>query len=203
MSTTAVVIQILFITIGMIIFGMILNYILGLRNKFISEMRKKALNIQERMRNAQLLGDYQLMLKTQQESIIFMKQVMKKQIIPMCIRCIIFIGIFIVLSIIYSDYASGILPFPFLIFGNGWVAIYIIFSITFSLGIFAVKRIYKKVTGKGTTSQNNLRELIGLISTTQSSEKPFRFSLNTQSQKEQNKTDILPRKDSWKERLEE
>ncbi|MFX1499521.1 MAG: EMC3/TMCO1 family protein, partial [Promethearchaeota archaeon] len=171
--------------------------------EFLSEMRKKALNLQERMKNAQLLGDYQLMIKTQQESMIFMKQLMKKQILPMCFRCIIFIGIFVVLSIIYSDYASGILPFPILIFGSGWVAIYIIFSITISLLIFAVKRIYKKITGKETTSQNNLRELIGLISTTQSSEKPFRFSLNIQSQKEQNKTDTLPRKDSWKDRLEE
>ena len=93
MSNAVIIIQIMFITIGMIILGMILNYILGLRKENLSEIRKKALNLQERMRNAQLLNDYQLMAKTQQESVQFMKLMMKKQFVPMCIRCAIFFGI--------------------------------------------------------------------------------------------------------------
>ena len=212
MSNVAIYIQILFITIGMIIVGMILNYFLGLRKEALREMRKKALNLQERMKNAQLLGDYQLMAQTQQESIQFMKQMMKKQLIPMCIRCIIFLGIFGVLGIFYSDYASGLLPFPLLIFGSGWIAIYIIFSISISLIIYGVKRLYKKITGKGTKSQSYLKELMGLISPTQqNTESPFQISTSPQYQMndsgdvtvEQRNEDLSPRKDSWKERIEE
>ncbi len=212
MSNVAIIIQILFITIGMIILGMILNLILGLRKEAQREMRKKALNLKERMRNAQLLGDYQLMAQTQQESIQFMKQMMKKQLIPLCIRCVIFIGIFAVLLSIYSDYAFGLLPFPLLIFGNGWVAIYIIFSISISLIIYGVKRLYKKITGKGTKSQSYFKELMGMISLPQqNTEPPFQISSNSQYQTndygdvtvEQRNEDLSPRKDSWKERIEE
>ncbi|MEE9377706.1 MAG: EMC3/TMCO1 family protein [Candidatus Lokiarchaeia archaeon] len=212
MSNVVIIIQILFVTIGMIILGMILNYFLGLRKEAQREMRKKALNLQERMRNAQLLGDYQLMAQTQQESIQFMKQMMKKQFIPICIRCVFFLGIFAVLGIIYSDYDSGILPFPLLIFGSGWVAIYIIFSISISLIIYGVKRLYKKITGKGTKSQSYLKELMGIISPTQqNTESPFQISSSPQYQMidsgdvtvEQRNEDLSPRKDSWKERIEE
>ena len=212
MSNVVIIIQILFVTIGMIILGMILNYFLGLRKEAQREMRKKALNLQERMRNAQLLGDYQLMAQTQQESIQFMKQMMKKQFIPLCIRCVIFFSIFAVLGIIYSEYKRGLLPFPLLIFGNGWIAFYIIFSISISLIIYGVKRLYKKITGKGTKTQSYLKEIMGLISPTQqNTEPPFQISSNSQYQvndygdgniKRRNE-DLSPRKDSWKERIEE
>ena len=212
MSNVAIYIQILFITIGMITLGMFLNYFLGLRKEALREMRKKALNLQERMKNAQLLGDYQLMAQTQQESIQFMKQMMKKQFIPLCIRCVIFLSIFAVLGFIYSEYDRGLLPFPLLIFGNGWVAIYIIFSLSISLIIYGVKRLYKKITGKGTKSQSYLKELMGLISPTQqNTESPFQISTSPQYQMndsgdvtvEQRNEDLSPRKDSWKERIEE
>ncbi|GAI97312.1 unnamed protein product, partial [marine sediment metagenome] len=147
MSNAVIIIQILFITIGMIVLGMALNYILGLRKEALREMRKKAKNLQERIKNAQLLGDYQLMAQTQKESVQFMKLMMKKQLIPLCLRCVIFISIFAVLGFIFSDYKKGLLPFPLLIFGNGWVAIYIIFSISISLIIYGVKRLYRKITG--------------------------------------------------------
>ena len=212
MSNVVIYIQILFVTIGMLILGMILNYFLGLRKEALREMRKKALNLQERMKNAQLLGDYQLIAQTQQESIQFMKQMMKKQLFPMCIRCIIFLGIFGVLGIFYSNYTSGLLPFPLLIFGSGWIAIYIIFSISISLIIYGVKRLYKKITGKGTKTQSYLKELMGIISPIQqNTESPFQISSRPQYQMndsgdvtiEQRNKDLSPRKDSWKERIEE
>ena len=212
MSNVVIIIQILFVTIGMIVLGMGLNYILGLRKEALREMRKKAKNLQERIKNAQLLGDYQLMAQTQQESLQFMKLMMKKQFIPLCLRCVIFISIFAVLGIIYSDYKSGLLPFPLLIFGNGWVAIYIIFSISISLIIYGVKRIYRKITGKGTKTQSYLKEIMGIISSPQqSNELPFQISSNTQNYTNdyrdvnvgRTNEDLLPRKDSWKDRIEE
>lgn len=212
MSNVVIIIQILFVTLGMIVLGMGLNYILGLRKEALREMRKKAKNLQERIKNAQLLGDYQLMAQTQQESLQFMKLMMKKQFIPLCLRCVIFISIFAVLGIIYSDYKSGLLPFPLLIFGNGWVAIYIIFSISISLIIYGVKRIYRKITGKGTKTQSYLKEIMGIISSPQqSNELPFQISSNTQNYTNdyrdvnvgRTNEDLLPRKDSWKDRIEE
>ncbi|MBA7621955.1 hypothetical protein ES703_29325 [subsurface metagenome] len=209
MSNVVIIIQILFVTLGMIVLGMGLNYILGLRKEALREMRKKAKNLQERIKNAQLLGDYQLMAQTQQESLQFMKLMMKKQFIPLCLRCVIFISIFAVLGIIYSDYKSGLLPFPLLIFGNGWVAIYIIFSISISLIIYGVKRIYRKITGKGTKTQSYLKEIMGMISSPQqSNELPFQISSNTQNDYRdanvgRTNEDLLPRKDSWKDRIEE
>ncbi|TET57894.1 MAG: DUF106 domain-containing protein [Promethearchaeota archaeon] len=209
MSNVVIIIQILFVTLGMIVLGIGLNYILGLRKEALREMRKKAKNLQERIKNAQLLGDYQLMAQTQQESLQFMKLMMKKQFIPLCLRCVIFISIFFVLGIIYSDYKSGLLPFPLLIFGNGWVAIYIIFSISISLIIYGVKRIYRKITGKGTKTQSYLKEIMGMISSPQqSNELPFQISSNTQiDYRDANigrtNEDLSPRKDSWKDRIEE
>lgn len=209
MSNVVIIIQILFVTISMIVLGMGLNYILGLRKEALREMRKKAKNLQERIRNAQLLGDYQLMAQTQQESLQFMKLMMKKQFIPLCLRCVIFISIFAVLGIIYSGYKKGLLPFPLLIFGNGWIAIYIIFSISFSLIIYGVKRIYRKITGKGTKTQSYLKEIMGMISSPQqSNELPFQISSNTQNDYRdvnvgRTNEDLLPRKDSWKDRIEE
>jgi len=212
MSNVVIIIQILFVTIGMIVLGMVLNYILGLRKEALREMRKKAKNLQERIKNAQLLGDYQLMAQTQQESLQFMKLMMKKQFIPLCLRCVIFISIFAVLGLIYSDYRSGLLPFPLLIFGNGRVAIYIIFSISISLIIYGVKRIYRKITGKGTKTQSYLKEIMGIISSPQqSNELPFQISSNTQNYTNdyrdanvgRTNEDLSPRKNSWKDRLEE
>ena len=212
MSNAVIIIQILFITIGMIVLGMVLNYMLGLRKEALREMRKKAMNLQERIKNAQLIGDYQLMAQTQKESIQFMKLMMKKQFIPLCVRCVIFISIFAVLGAIYSDYRSGLLPFPLLIFDSGWVAIYMIFSISISLLIYGVKRLYRKITGKGTKKQSYLKEIMGLISSPQQSDElSFQISSNTQNSMNdyrdinagRTNEDLSSRKNSWKERIEE
>ncbi|MFX0000553.1 MAG: hypothetical protein ACFE9Q_10095 [Candidatus Hodarchaeota archaeon] len=201
MSNVVIIIQIMFITIGMTILRIGLNYVLGLRKENLSELRKKALNLQERIRNAQVLGDYQLLAQTQQESVQFMKLMMKKQFFPMCISCSVFMGIFAVLLFIYADYASGLLPIPILIFGNGWVAIYFIFSIGFSLIIYGVKKLYKKVTGKETKTQSSLREIMSIVSPTrQNMGLSFFESSSSQNQlvDEDSKS-----KDSWKQRIEE
>ncbi len=189
-SEVFVVIQIIFITLGMIALGMALNHYLGLTKETLQDMRKKALNFRERMKNAQLMGDYQQLAQIQQESAQFMKIMMKKQMIPLCLRCIIFIGIFMVLGLIYADYESGLLPFPLLIFGSGWVAIYLIFSIFFSLLIWGVKRL----TGMGGKTQSTVKEIMGLVSPQQ--------GVGLSSYATSNVPDE-PRKDSWKDRIEE
>ncbi|MFW9826215.1 MAG: hypothetical protein ACFFEY_01180 [Candidatus Thorarchaeota archaeon] len=195
MSTVIVIIQILFITLGMIGLGMVLNYFLGLRKDFLKEMRQRALNLRERMKNAQLTGDYQLMARLQRESVQFMKLMMRKQLVPLCLRCFIFIGIFLILGAIYADYNTGLLPFPILIFGSGWLALYIIFSLYFTLFIYGIK----KLTGLGGKTQGSMREITALVSPGQAG-----TGLRTQLSKPLYQTqDESQNKDSWKERIEE
>ncbi|MFX0005765.1 MAG: EMC3/TMCO1 family protein [Promethearchaeota archaeon] len=189
-SEVFVVIQIIFLTLGMIALGLVLNHYLGLTKETLQDMRKRAVNFRERLKNAQLMGDYQQMAQIQQESTQFMKLMMKKQMIPLCLRCIVFIGIFMVLGLIYADYTSGLLPFPILIFGSGWVAIYLIFSVFFSFFIWLVKRL----TGMGGKTQSKVREIMGIVSPQQGVGLSSYVSSNAPEE---------PRKDSWKERLEE
>ncbi len=131
MSNLEIILQIMGITIGMVILGIVLNRILGISKEKITEFKEKASNLQERTRNAQAIGDMRMVSQLQRETIQFTKKIMVKQIVPLCLRCVIFIGIFGILGFIYADYNTGLLPFPLLIFGNGWQAIFFIFSISF------------------------------------------------------------------------
>ncbi len=201
MSNAGIILQIMLITIGMIILGMILNKVLGLSKEKITEFKERASNLQERIRNAQVIGDIQMMARLQRETMQFTKQIIIKQFVPLCLRCFIFIGVFAVLGFIYADYASGLLPFPLLIFGNGWVAIYFIFSISFSLLIFGIKKLYKRVTGKDISTQNNLREIMQLVSPTQqTSGISYQVSGAVPSSKEEENSS--EKTDSWKERIQ-
>jgi uncharacterized membrane protein (DUF106 family) len=213
MSNVAIILQIIGITIGMIILGMFLNKILGLSKEKMNEFREKASNIQERMRNARAVGDIQMLTQLQRETMQFTKQIMLKQFVPLCIRCVIFIGIFGILGFIYAEYKDGLLPFPILIFGNGWVALYFIFSISFSLIIYGVKKLYKKITGKTVSTQSNLREVLEMVSPTQrTSGISFQFSGTALSRPSKittvdanmtsNTDDSRGKSDSWKDRIE-
>ncbi|MBY8990297.1 MAG: DUF106 domain-containing protein [Candidatus Lokiarchaeota archaeon] len=200
MSDAFIIIQIMLITIVMVFLGMILNKLLGLSKDKVSEFKEQAFNLQERMKNAQVLADPQLMLQVQRETMQFTKSIMIKQFVPLCLRCFIFIGIFAVLGFIYADYDSGLLPFPLLIFGTGWVAIYFIFSISFSLIIFGMKKLYKRITGKQVSSQGHLREIMELVSPTQQSSgisfqvaNPVPFNTDEDSSE---------KSDSWKDRIQ-
>ncbi|MHA1913225.1 MAG: EMC3/TMCO1 family protein [Promethearchaeota archaeon] len=207
MSNVAIILQILFITIGMLIFGMLLNRLLGLKREKMQEFKERARNLQERLKTAQTLGDLQLATQVQRETMQFTRQIMLKQFIPLCLRCFIFIGIFSVLSFIYADYSSGLLPFSLFIIGSGWVALYFIFSISLSLIIYGVKRLYKKMTGKEISSQNNLRELMQLVSPSGQSSgfslkipESERSKTNTYYQSDEESTSTT---DSWKDRIED
>ena len=148
MANEEVIIGIMLITIAMIGVSEILNRIMGKNADVAIEIQEKAKNLRERMRTAQLTGNAQIMLELQRESMELTKIMMKKQLIPSCVRCLIFLGIFFVIGIVYADYERDLLPFPILIFGSGWFAVYFLFSITFSLILYGFKRLYRKLTGK-------------------------------------------------------
>ncbi|MHA1986909.1 MAG: hypothetical protein ACW98D_09745 [Promethearchaeota archaeon] len=215
MSTLAIILQIMGITIGMIILGTVLNKVLGISREKITEFKEKALNLQERMRNAQAIGDMRMISQLQRETIQLTKKIMVKQIVPLCLRCVIFIGIFGILGMVYANYSSRLLLYPVLIFGTGWVAVYFLFSISFSLIIFGIKRLYKKITGQTISSQQkNLREIMEIISPTQiNSNVSFQVSRRIPSRSSRTSTENAKitsntedesqiKSDSWKYRIE-
>ena len=163
MANGEIIIQIMFITIAMVGLSEILNRIFGLNMEAARELRENSKNLQERMRTARSIGDRQEMLELQQESMELSKQMLKKQMIPSCVRCAIFMGIFAVLGAVYVDHAEGLLPFPIL-FGTGWFTVYFLFSITFSLIFYGFKRLYRKLTGKEVKRKGGLREILGGLS---------------------------------------
>ncbi len=200
MSNVLIILIILFITIGMIIFSMLLNKILGLKKEEMKKIREQALNLRERMRNAQALGDPQLLIQIQRETVQLTKQMMKKQLLPMCLRCFIFIGIFTTLSFILADYGRGLLPFPLWIFGSGWFAIYLLFSISFSLLIFGLKKLYKRFIQKEVKSQSYLREIMRILSPT-SQTAGISLQLSDYAQSKTTSQASSKVVDSWKDRI--
>ncbi len=197
MANVGIILQIMFISIGMVALGLILNKFLGVNLATARELRDKALNIRERMRTAQVTGNAQEMFALQQESTTLMKQMMKKQLIPSCIRCVVFLGIFALIGVFYMNYASGILPFEIPLLGDGWIAVYFLFSIGFSLLIWGVKKLYRKLTGKVDARRKISKEILTVLSPT-SQETASGFQLPAPVPSGSEETEKL---DSWKDRI--
>jgi uncharacterized membrane protein (DUF106 family) len=195
-----VILQIMLITLGMIAFGYIFNKLLGIDREKVSKFREKAMNLQERMRNAQLVGDYQSLREMQKESMELTKDMMKRQFIPMCIRCLVFIGIFTILGFIYSDYSEGLLPFPILWFGSGWAAIYLLFSLGFSLIIYIVRKLYRKATGKEKKKGGMLSDLMNMTSSMQQGGAPSLSDMGQTTPTLRNYEPTLDKQEKNKER---
>jgi len=162
MANIEIILGIMLITLVMIGVGEILNKIMGVNKDAALKLREKSNNLRERMRTAQLTGNAQIMLELQRESMELTKIMMKKQMIPSCVRCLIFWGIFAVIGIVYASYREGLLPVQIAFFGNGWFAVYFLFSIIFSLILYGIKRLYRKLTGKEV--KRNKPSILGLIS---------------------------------------
>ena len=211
MANEEIIIQIMLITIGMVGLSELLNRIFGLNMEAARELREKSQNLQERMRTARLTGNPQEMLELQQESMELTKQMMKKQMIPSCVRCLIFIGILTVIGGFYAKYYIGLLPFPILFFGDGWFAVYFLFSILFSLIIYGFKRLYRKLTGKDVKrNKGALGAILGGLSP-QTGDQELSLQLTRSIPNEsiqgsvdediQEKEEQQPKVDSWKDNI--
>ena len=198
MANEFIILQIFFITLGMVAFSMILNKLMGLDPKSAKDFREKATNLQERMRNAQSTADTEQLYRLQQESVQLYKEMMKKQLLPSCVRCFIFWGIFAIIGVFYNPYGA-LLDFPILFFGDGWVAVYFLFSIGISLLIYLIKRIYRKITGKQDPRKTDITEIRSMLSGTSSSTGEV-FQIDSSLDEKDNKSTIN-RNDSWKERI--
>jgi len=199
MANGEIIIQIMLITIAMISVGEILNKIMGVKSDAVRELREKSKNLRERMKTAQLTGNAQIMIELQRESMELTKIMMKKQMIPSCVRCIIFWGIFAVIGTVYAGYSEGLLPFLIPFFGDGWFAVYFLFSLTFSLILYGIKRLYKKLTGKEV--KRNKPSILGMAAS-KSGDSESNFQLTRQiNEPIQERGYIDEQEDSWKSRV--
>lgn len=208
MASGDIILQLFFVAIGMTVFSLLLNKILGLKPERMKLFRQKLFNLQDRIKQAQILGDPQLMHSLQLEMMQLSKEMLKKQIVPMCIRCFIFIGLLIVLNFIYADYVTGLLPFPILFFGDGWFAIYFLFALAISLSIFGIKRLYFKVTGKESKRKRMAREMMTMQMPGKNQELggiiqlPEGMNIQPQNSNElEDQRNQIERSDSWKDRI--
>ena len=210
MANEEIIIQIMFITLAMVGLSEILNRVMGLNMDTARELREKSRHLQERMKTARLTGNSQEMFSLQQESMALTKVMMKKQMIPSCVRCFIFIGIFALIGAIYIDYSNNLLPFPILIFGSGWFAIYFLFSLSFSLILYGLKRLYRKLTGKEDKRKKASKEILGMLSPGSGNQQgnlqltrpiPDRILSDYDADNEQEDSDGQPKSDSWKDRI--
>jgi len=210
MANLEIIIQIMFITLAMVGLSEILNRVFGLNMDTAKEMRTNSRILQERMKTARLTGNSQEMVELQQESIALTKVMMKKQMIPSCVRCVIFMGIFGLIGGIYIAYGEGLLPFPILFFGTGWFAVYFLFSISFSLILYGLKRLYKKLTGKEDKRKKASKEILGMLSPDSGSQEgnlqltrpiPIRSSAVADTDGEQEDSYGQPKNDTWKDRI--
>ncbi len=154
--TNDVILELMFIALAMVLFSLLLNKLLGVRASKMKEIRDKAKNLRERVRQAEILGDPALMQQLQIETMGLMKLMLKKQLIPMCVRCLIFLVIFIIISMLYSQYEY-------------WFWIYFLFSFSFSMIVFGIKYLYKRITKKEDKRKGFAKEIMESIYPKQSS----------------------------------
>ena len=194
--TTDIIFELMYISLGLVIFGLILNKILGLKNSVMKEIRDDAKNLKERLKQAQVLGDPRIMQELQGETMQLMKQMLKKQFLPMGIRCIIFLGIFYVLSFYYGGYEY-------------WYWVYFLWSLGFSLSVFGLTKAYKKVTGKEGEKKSLAKEIAASLGQRSSYFISNVSSVETQDSqiddhvsKSDEENQESEESDSWKERLQ-
>ncbi|MHA1468718.1 MAG: hypothetical protein ACTSP6_11675 [Promethearchaeota archaeon] len=194
--TTEIIFELMYISLGLSIFGLILNKILGLKSSVMKEIRNDAKNLQDRLKQAQVLGDPRIMQELQAETMQLMKQMLKKQFLPMGIRCIIFLGIFFILSFYYGGYEY-------------WYWVYFLWSLGFSLSVFGLTKAYKKVTGKEEEKKSLAKEIAASLGqrssyfiSNVSSIETQDSQIDDQTSKNDEENQEPEESDSWKDRLQ-
>jgi uncharacterized membrane protein (DUF106 family) len=142
-APTAIILQIIGWSIGMMIISQLLGKKFGISATQQMDMQNKMQDFQEQLQLSQ--ADPQRMQELQIEMMEFMKIMMKKQLIPQIVRLLIFFGFFGLLGLIYGDYKTGILPFKVLIFGDGYLGVYILTSFGISMVLGLIRMLIKKI----------------------------------------------------------
>lgn len=134
------------ITLAMVGFSRLFAYKIGLNLTDRVEQQERMQELQRELMEAQKNQNYQRVMELRDESMEMMQGMMKKQLLPMCVRSAIFLGLFAVLGIFY-----GRLEFtknPIQIFGPGYASLYFVYSLGISLAYYLIRYLYRKLTGK-------------------------------------------------------
>ena len=140
MAYEEIVLQLVLISFILILFSKLMNKLLGMSPDSMKEIRDKATNLQKRIANVKAMGDPRMMQELQMETMKLMKSIIRKQLVPMCLRCIVFLGIWTVLGIFYADYGTGSDFF----FGLGWFFLYFLLAIGWSLLFYGIRKGIRK-----------------------------------------------------------
>ncbi|MCP4761005.1 MAG: DUF106 domain-containing protein [archaeon] len=132
-------IQILLITIGIFLLSRFFNKKFGIDRAQQMESQIRNQELQEDLRVATKNGDMEEAQRIQIELMEIMQNMMKKQMLPMCFRSLIFIAFFGILGFIYTG--IDFFDFPILIFGKGAMGLYFLYSIGLSLLLLVFRRL--------------------------------------------------------------
>ncbi len=152
-SQTNAIWQIMLITVVINVFSQWFTKKFSLSQESQMSMQADIKDLQDRMKYAK--GDVQQMEQLNAEMMVVMKDMSKKQMIPMFIRSLVFFGLWGLLGLIYGDWKEGLLPFK-LLFGDGYAGLYITFSLVLSLGIALVKMAIKKLNPEKVDKKENV-----------------------------------------------
>ncbi len=151
-SRTDVIWQISFITLFMLLLSQWFQKKFSLSQESQMSMQADITDLQERMKSAK--GDTQQMQQLNAELMVVMKNMSKKQMIPMLLRSFLFFGLFGILRWVYGDYKEGLLPFKVLL-GDGYLGLYFTLSLSLSLVIMLIKMAIKKLNPEKDKKKEN------------------------------------------------
>jgi len=151
MADTSHYLIVFIITLGMMLLSQFLNKKFGISMANQRATQARMQELQQQLMQAQR-GDPEEARRLQQESMLIMNQMMKKQLLPSLFRCVIFWVFFFILNAVFAG--IEFFTVDILIFGKGVVAIYFLYSIGISLLIFLIKYINKKVHPKPEADKN-------------------------------------------------
>ncbi|MHA1855147.1 MAG: hypothetical protein ACTSXY_11055 [Promethearchaeota archaeon] len=141
-SRTDAIWQISLITVIISILSQIFSKKFSISQESQAMMQADIKDLQDRMKVAK--GDIHQMEQLNAEMMVIMKEMSKKQMIPLFARSVIFLGFWALLGWIYGDYKTGLLPFRLLL-GDGYLGLYFTLSISISILIWIVKTVIKKL----------------------------------------------------------
>lgn len=204
-APTSIILQIIGWSIGMIIFSQLLSKKFGISATQQMDMQNKMQDMQEQMQLAQ--SNPQMMQELQIEMMAFMKEMMKKQLIPQFIRLFVFFGFIGLLRLLYADYSSGILPFSVLIFGSGYFGLYILTSFAISIGMGLIRMLIKKLRPgaekKQEQFQDSVRALQKTLIISQTPSNPYANPYARSSMMPQLSSNSNSINQDWKQKLSE
>lgn len=201
MAHEVILLQIVLITIAVYFGRLGFNKLFGLSSSERRELMQKTMDLQTSMKET--TGDPEAMAALQKEAMVLMQQMLKKQMIPMCVSCISFWILWAILGVFYAEYSvnAGLLPFSVFIFGNGWEGVYILTSFSI-LGIsILIKYLYKKKKGIESSGPG----LFDLLSGGASQATPRNLLISrpdtTEAVEKEEASSDEEREDSWKDRI--